>query len=69
MYLVGFDSLAQGGIDALMALDEALALKFAGDQGGIPVAAIALDFEVLAGQASRDLRLEFLCGHGVSSES
>ena len=62
MDLVGLQPPAQRGIDALMPLDQALAFESAGDNGGIPVPAVAGEFEVLARQACGNDGLKFFAG-------
>jgi len=59
MDLVGLHAVAQRGIDLLVALDETLAFKGGGNDGGIPVAAIALGRTLVAGQPSGDQGFEF----------
>ena len=54
MHLVGMHSLTQRGVNALMALDEALAFEFGRDNDSLPVAAVALDFEMIAGEPRGD---------------
>jgi hypothetical protein len=65
MHLVGVHLGAQCGIDLLVAADGALAFKFGRDDGGIPVAAVAFEFEVLAAQAGGYQGLELVCCLGV----
>jgi hypothetical protein len=54
VHFIGFDFFAQGGVDLLVALDEALTFKLGGHQSGIPMTAIALDVQMLARQACGD---------------
>ena len=68
MHLVSLHAVAQRGLDLLVALNQALALELAGDDGGVPVAAIALQCAVLAGKAGGDQGLEFFCSHGVGDK-
>ena len=63
MYLIGLDAATQGRVNFLMALNQTLAFKTAGDNGGIPVRAITRDCKVLARQAGGDEGLEFFAGH------
>ena len=59
--------LSQGEV-SLMPLDRALALELGRDDGRVPVAAIALERDVVAEQARLDDRLEFFgCHIKVSS--
>ena len=53
MDFVGFDFFTQGGVHALVALDQTLALKLRRDQRGIPMTPIALDVQMLAGTGLR----------------
>ena len=50
MHLVGMHSLTQRRVNALMALDEAFACEFGRNDHRLPVASIALDFEMIAGK-------------------
>ena len=63
MYLVGLHTATQCGVNALVALNQALPLKGTGDNGGVPMPAIAREFNVFAVQAGTDDGLEFLAGH------
>jgi hypothetical protein len=51
-----------------MALNQAQALKLGGHDGGVPMAAIALDTEVLAGQLAGDDGFELIGCHGFIRE-
>ena len=64
MHLVGMHFRTQGRVDPLMALNRALALEFGRDDGGVPVAAIALERDVLAREMGLDQGLEFVGGQG-----
>ena len=63
MHFIGLDSSAQCGIDLLMPLNQALAFKAAGHNGGIPMLAVARQLDVLARQAAGDDGLEFFTSH------
>ncbi|MNT93513.1 hypothetical protein D3C72_2350090 [compost metagenome] len=63
MHLVGVHFLAQRGVDQLVALDQALAFKRGRDDGGKPVAAIAFQRDMVAGQARGNDVLEFVSSH------
>ena len=63
MDLIGLNAATQRRIDFLMPLNQALAFKAAGHNRGVPVLAIARQFNVLARQAALDDGLEFFAGH------
>jgi hypothetical protein len=65
MDFVGLHPTTQRGIDTLMPLNQALAFKDAGDDGGIPMSAVARQFDVLAVNIGTDEGLKFVAGHGV----
>ena len=52
---------AQRGIYALVALNGPLALELGRDDGGIPMAAVALQRDVIAGQACGDDVFKLVC--------
>jgi hypothetical protein len=54
MDFVGNHAITQGGVYALVALDQALAFKLSRDQCGIPVAAVSLHLQMRAGKSSAD---------------
>jgi hypothetical protein len=64
---LGTHSIAQGLIDALMAANAALAVKFCGHDGREKVLPITFHDQVLAGQAGGDELLN-LFGRGVGHE-
>jgi hypothetical protein len=68
MNLIGLHFLAQSGVHLLVALDQAQALKLGGHDGGVPMAAITLDTQVLAGQLAGDDGLELIGCHGFIRE-
>jgi hypothetical protein len=57
--------VAQGGIDLLMACNEAQALKLGGYHHGLPMTAIAVNGEVVASKASGNHGLNLFCSHWV----
>ena len=68
MHFIGMHAGAQGGVDLLVALDQALAFEHRGHNGGVPVASVALEFAVVAGDACGDQGLELVSGHAVGIE-
>ena len=60
MHLVGLHLLAQRGIDTLVALDGPPAFKLGRHDGGVPVAAVAAELDVLAWQSGGDDGLELI---------
>ena len=50
----------------LKALDQALAFKRRGDDGGVPMPAVARQFEVVADQAGSNDGVKFFAGHKVN---
>ena len=63
MHFVGLYTAAQRGIDLLVPLNQALAFKAAGHNGGVPMRAVARHVKVLTRQAGCNNRLEFFAGH------
>ena len=63
MDFIGLDAATQRRIDLLMSLNQALAFKAAGHNRGIPVLAIARQFNVIARQSAGNDGLEFFAGH------
>lgn len=57
---LGFEMLAQHGIDALLALDSIQAGKGRTDDDGFEMAAIAIDGKVFAGEAGTNPVLDLL---------
>src|SRR5688572_14858391 len=64
MHLVGMHSLTQRGVNPLVALDQAFALEFGRNDHRLPMAPIALDFEVITGKPRGNDRPQFVAGHG-----
>jgi hypothetical protein len=56
-------ALAQRGIDLLVTLDQSLAFEGGAHDDSAPVAAIAVQRDVVAGQALANDGLEFFSGH------
>ena len=54
MDFVGLHAPTHGGVDLLVALDQALALECSRHHGRVPVATVARQFTVFAGQTCKD---------------
>ena len=63
MHFIGLYAATQRGVNFLVALNQALTFKGAGDNGGVPVLAVARQLNVLTRQAAGDDGLEFFAGH------
>lgn len=68
MHFVGLHAIAQSGIDLALALHQVQTVEFSRNNGGKPMAAIALQFDVLASEALLNQGLEFFCGHNSRGE-
>ena len=65
---IGLHFLPQGRVHALVALNQSLAFKLRRHQGGVPMAAIALDVQMFARQARANQCLKLLCCHCITLE-
>src|SRR3990167_3205352 len=63
MHLIVFQPAAQRGINALVALDRAQALKRGGDDSDIPVPTVARQVDMFARQVGGNNGLKFFAGH------
>ena len=64
MNLVRAYFLTQRGVDRLVTLDQAFAFEGYGHHGRVPMASIAVDDQMLAGQARRNQLLQLFGCHG-----
>jgi len=63
MYLVGFHTLAQGGIHHLVARNRAFARECGSDHRGIPVTPVAFHFAMVTCQSTLDQGFDLFCVH------
>ena len=69
MQFAGGELVLQCLIDALLALDAALAFEFGADDDGVEMLAVAVKFEELAGHAGKDELLDMVGMHGFQALS
>ena len=67
--LAGLNPVAHRGIGQVVALDPGQTFESTGNHGRVPVAAIARNVKVLAGQPGGDKGLEFVSGHKYGQKS
>ena len=63
MHFVCVHFRTERGIDPLMALNGTFALELGRNNDGVPMAAVALQFEVLTGQVGGNKRAQFFSSH------
>ena len=67
MNFIGLHAISQTGIHQLVALYQTLAFKRSRHNGGIPMAAIALDMTMVTGDSRLNEVLYLISSHGLSS--
>ena len=66
MHLIGLHAPTQGGIDLLVARDQAFAFEGVRDDRCIPMASVTFKRNMRARQAGGNQGLELFCGHGTN---